>query len=184
MIFKVGDKVKKVTGDSHPTGVIVGTAVTKAGKDRFLVELDAIEGMLHVYSPENLELIEDKPVKPKQMELEGGDWYVSLDFGAIEYNKSSDISRRNGIERKTEELAIKAYEQVIQYSRLLAFAHEIGGDYEFIMENSNYYIYYDLVTKNYQISIDVYVNDISKVYMSSETAQIICEKLNSGEIVL
>ncbi len=55
--FKRGDAVKKVTGDTNPTGIIVGDAVTKAGKIRYLVELDAIPGMLHVYSPENLELI-------------------------------------------------------------------------------------------------------------------------------
>jgi hypothetical protein len=53
----VGARVRKVTGDSHPCGTILSAVTTLSGKLRFIVELD-YEGLLHIYSPDQLERLD------------------------------------------------------------------------------------------------------------------------------
>lgn len=50
--YKVGQPVRKVSGDYHLDGTVVGKAVTAAGKERIVVEHG--NGMLHIYAPANL----------------------------------------------------------------------------------------------------------------------------------
>lgn len=63
--FQRGEVVKKVTGDYHLEGVVVGHAVTTAGKVRYVVE--HTPGFLHIYSEANLISIK----KPELCEDEG-----------------------------------------------------------------------------------------------------------------
>jgi hypothetical protein len=49
-----GDSVIKTTGDSRPTGIVLGTFTTTQGKERVVVELD-FANLLHIYSPDQLE---------------------------------------------------------------------------------------------------------------------------------
>lgn len=48
-----GDRVTKVTGDTHPSGTVLGEFETLGGKKRVVVELD-YASLLHIYSPEQL----------------------------------------------------------------------------------------------------------------------------------
>lgn len=54
--MELGHRVKKVKGYPFP-GVIVAKFYTLAGKERFVVECDVpeVSGILHIYSPEQLE---------------------------------------------------------------------------------------------------------------------------------
>lgn len=55
--FKEGDKVKKVGGDYSFEGIVVAAFFKLTGRDRYVVEDD--RGILHVYGPNNLELLEE-----------------------------------------------------------------------------------------------------------------------------
>ena len=58
--FPVGTVVEKCTGDYHLKGIVVGTALTLAGKERFIVEHHPVAtGLLHIYSENNLRKVED-----------------------------------------------------------------------------------------------------------------------------
>lgn len=52
--MKIGDQVRKVTGDYQLDGEVRAVFTTKAGKERFVVEHEP--GFLHIYSEKNLEL--------------------------------------------------------------------------------------------------------------------------------
>lgn len=58
--MKVGDHVRKVTGYPWP-GVIVADFYTLSGKRRLVVEctVPEVSGALHIYAPEQLEVIPD-----------------------------------------------------------------------------------------------------------------------------
>ena len=54
----IGKRVKKVGGSFQRTGVVVAEFVTTAGKPRIVLEFDApVSGMLHVYRPDQVEVI-------------------------------------------------------------------------------------------------------------------------------
>jgi hypothetical protein len=55
--FKLGDKVRKITGYEYP-GIVVSVFATRGGAARYVVEADhpAFAGMLHIYSAEQLEM--------------------------------------------------------------------------------------------------------------------------------
>lgn len=55
MKYKVGDRVIKTAGYPYP-GIVVAAFKTLAGKDRYVVEcvVPGVEGMLHIFSEENL----------------------------------------------------------------------------------------------------------------------------------
>lgn len=52
MIFSVGDRVEKWTGDYQLPGEVRAAFTTRAGKIRYVVEHDC--GILHIYSGANL----------------------------------------------------------------------------------------------------------------------------------
>lgn len=49
-----GQRVTKVTGDTHPSGTVLGAFRTTKGKLRVVVELDYAD-LLHIYSPDQLQ---------------------------------------------------------------------------------------------------------------------------------
>ncbi len=55
-MFFIGDNVRKVVGDYHPTGTIVASFVTLDGNRRYVMEFDVVPGMLHIFSGKQLEL--------------------------------------------------------------------------------------------------------------------------------
>lgn len=54
MIFHIGDRVYKPKG-YHYQGVVVARFVTLEKQIRYVVEMDESEGMLHIFSAEQLE---------------------------------------------------------------------------------------------------------------------------------
>ncbi len=55
MELKIGDKVRKISGYIY-YGEVVAIFNTTAGKLRVVVEQAGSQGMLHIFSPEQLEL--------------------------------------------------------------------------------------------------------------------------------
>lgn len=60
MMFKVGDKVEKVSGYKWP-GVVVSVFDTLAGERRVVVECTApdVKGALHIYNEGQLRLVQE-----------------------------------------------------------------------------------------------------------------------------
>lgn len=58
LIFEIGDKVQKCTGDYHLEGVVVAAFRTADGHERYVVEhRPLVPGLLHIYGPTNLRKI-------------------------------------------------------------------------------------------------------------------------------
>lgn len=54
----IGKRVKKVGGSFQHTGVVVAEFTTTDGEPRIVLEFDApVAGMLHVYRPDQVEVI-------------------------------------------------------------------------------------------------------------------------------
>ena len=90
---------------------------------------------------------------------------------------------RLGLIRNTAESAWVSARRNIRANRLEALAHSIGGAYEFKAGAKNYYIYF--TTKGMAKSFYL-INDFEpeKIYMTKETAEQVCEILNSGRYKL
>ena len=56
--FNVGDRVKKVGGEYELEGTIVAAFNKLSGTERYVVEADIPKGLLHIYGPNNLQLLE------------------------------------------------------------------------------------------------------------------------------
>lgn len=55
----IGKRVKKAGGSFQHTGVVVAEFYTTAGELRIVLEFDApVAGMLHIYRPDQVEVIE------------------------------------------------------------------------------------------------------------------------------
>lgn len=54
--WKRGTRVRKISGDTRPSGTVLGEFETLRGLHRVVVELDYAE-LLHIYSPEQLQII-------------------------------------------------------------------------------------------------------------------------------
>ncbi|MBB3997256.1 hypothetical protein [Aureimonas pseudogalii] len=59
MVFTIGDRVEKFTGDYQLPGEVRSSFTTRAGKVRFVVEHDP--GFLHIYGRQNLRLLTPAP---------------------------------------------------------------------------------------------------------------------------
>ena len=55
--MNIGDKVRKVGGSYQATGYVVSIFDTTQGKTRVVFEFEAFPGMLHIFTPEQLEVI-------------------------------------------------------------------------------------------------------------------------------
>ncbi len=90
-----------------------------------------------------------------------------------------DILNKLGDIRTNPESAWVSARRNIRANRLEALAHSIGGAYEFEFGAKNYYIYY--TTKGTAKSFYL-INELEpeKIYMTKDTAEQVCEILNSG----
>ena len=91
---------------------------------------------------------------------------------------AEDLSRL-GLIRNTAESAWVSARRNIRANRLEALAHSIGGAYEFEFGVDNYYIY---VREDGIFAIgDIDgILEPEKIYMTRETAEKVCDILNSG----
>ena len=122
-----------------------------------------------------------KPEK-QPIELEGGEWFINS-YGEEQELVSTTQYRILGKERKTEADATKAAELMRKRDRLAAFVYEHCGDEGEFKEGVCNYSIIGPVEKTYFIFKDN-EPDLCKQYMTKDTAIWLCEKLNSGEIVL
>lgn len=94
-----------------------------------------------------------------------------------------DILNKLGDIRTNPESAWVSARRNIRANRLEALAHSIGGAYEFGVGEANYYIYFN----NEGIARTVCCTDNvepEKIYMTKDTAEKVCEILNSGRYKL
>lgn len=91
---------------------------------------------------------------------------------------AEDLSRL-GLIRNTAESAWVSARRNIRANRLEALAHSIGGAYEFEFDTENYYMSVDN-GGIFHISTSSYYLEPEKIYMTRDTAEQVCEILNSG----
>ena len=53
-MFKAGDRVVKHIGEYRAVGTVIGLGVTSAGKVLYMVEYDAIKGLVHIHTDKDL----------------------------------------------------------------------------------------------------------------------------------
>ena len=91
---------------------------------------------------------------------------------------AEDLSRL-GLVRNTAESAWVSARRNIRANRLEALAHSIGGAYEFEFGEDNYYVYVDDFGIFDKHCITSFLEP-EKIYMTRDTAEQVCEILNSG----
>ncbi len=99
--------------------------------------------------------------------LEGGAWF-------------NVCGKNHSVERS------KAVNAMNKYAKLLAYVEEYGGDWVADWDDVNqnkYYVYFDIVDKEYRCAADDFYLDICKVYMSRDCGEGLADKLNSGEVI-
>ena len=114
--------------------------------------------------------------------LETNDLQIHTIGEDICYECAEDLSRL-GLIRTDSESAWVSARRNIRANRLEALAHSIGGAYEFEFGEENYYVFVD---RNGSFSIgsaSIYLEP-EKIYMTKETAEKVCEILNSGSYKL
>ena len=133
-----------------------------------------------------LELVEESQ-KPKDvLEFERNNDFYSVDgFGGVCVSKwrndHYDKQRLNfGNAYHTREQAETAAKAMCRYNSILQFAILHGGYREFVPGDDNYYVCLDTEGLNYFWGVIKYSGGF-EVYMTKECAELLCEKLNSGE---
>lgn len=114
--------------------------------------------------------------------LETNDLQIHTIGEDICYECAEDLSRL-GLIRTDSESAWVSARRNIRANRLEALAHSIGGAYEFEFGEDNCYIVIDAEG----VFIIDWMNKIlepEKIYMTKETAEQVCEILNSGRYKL
>jgi len=122
----------------------------------------------------------DKLEAVKAWDPEGGEYYI-LGSGEVRYYESHNAIKLFGTERKTREQAEKARDKMRVFNRLLAYVDEFAKD-----DSDNYYTVGLIDSPNEYdwFGHDSRVKVIGAVYMPKQAAIELCEKLNSGEVVL
>ena len=114
--------------------------------------------------------------------LETNDLQIHTIGEDICYECAEDLSRL-GLIRNTAESAWVSARRNIRANRLEALAHSIGGAYEFEFGENNYYVYVDRANR-FKHALTQYNLEPEKIYMTKETAEQVCEILNSGSYKL
>lgn len=95
---------------------------------------------------------------------------------------AEDLSRL-GLIRNTADSAWVSARRNIRANRLEALAHSIGGAYEFEFGEDNYFIYV-MEDGEFVLTTTARCLEPEKIYMTKETAEQVCEILNSGRYKL
>ena len=90
---------------------------------------------------------------------------------------------RLGLIRADSESAWVSARRNIRANRLEALAHSIGGAYEFEFGEGNYYVVVD-EEGTFEACISSCYLEPEKIYMTNDTAQQVCDILNSGRYKL
>lgn len=127
----------------------------------------------------------EQEAKSKRWEPKGGDWYYSS-LGA-KHHETTQGCRDFGIERQTKEQAEADYKLARAYNRLLAYKAEFDAD--FVPDWGNIKqekccVYFDHDSKRFDCLTHLVWQTLMVVYFSEQAAKDLCNKLNSGEVVL
>lgn len=124
--------------------------------------------------------------------------YCITPKGPVNLSKAKIPNEYNtfGIMRKSEIAAYTDGKKMQSYNRLLAYKAEFAPDYEPSWTNfhtvadidpltttRNYHIYFDSWYDRYEVG-STYAPNINTVYFPQDVAQILVDKLNSGEVTL
>jgi len=120
-----------------------------------------------------------------ELELVGGDGYII--FTSSEFNKTDRRDTSNAVQRgafrATKELAEIADKNMVVRNKLEAFAMQLDPEWrDEGIPNTAYHMLKG--QSSYFTGCVQAVRAVGTVYMSKETAETICEKLNSEEITL
>lgn len=110
--------------------------------------------------------------------LEGNELQIHNIGEDICYECAEDLSRL-GLIRDTAYSAYVSARRNIRANRLEALTHSIGGAYEFEPNKENYYIHVREGETFEVASVNIGFEP-EKIYMTKETAEQVCEILNSG----
>ena len=124
----------------------------------------------------------------KQWEPRGGHYCVT-GSGSIYSGSTSPVESKFGGVRRTLEAVLKTSTAMRTHNRLLAYVDEFGGDWEadrglLCYKQNKYYIVYDNPKGEWCIDHHHRACSAGTVYMSSDCAEGLVAKLNSGEVVL
>lgn len=117
----------------------------------------------------------------KVLELEGGSWYIA---GANEAQTGRTLSKYRvaGLERRTEEDAIKATKRRAVFDKLAAWVYERSGhDGSWDVEHNRF------LTVQVDGSVMILTSsypDLANVFMDTDTALWLRDRINAKEIVL
>lgn len=155
--------------------------------------VEAAKQILKEYEDKLQQVLEQEEAQKAELDPEAGvavpdDYvYVLADNDDLQiHNIGEDICfecaeelSRLGLIRNTAESAWVSARRNIRANRLEALAHSIGGAYEFEFGKENYYITIDAEG----VFIIDWMDEIlepEKIYMTKQTAEQVCEILNSG----
>ena len=122
----------------------------------------------------------------KQIELQGGEWYM-LYSGTVDSTKIQSNCTDSGLERATKELAIEMRDRIVTSSQIEARAREIDPDWVTDWDNldqKKYYICLLNTNNRYGKDWHTSIQDIGTPYMSEATAIQLVTELNEGRFVL
>lgn len=157
-------------------GVEAAKQILKEYEDKLqqVIEQEAIAKEVEIDPTAGVEVPEDYVY----VLLETNDLQIHNIGEDICYECAEDLSRL-GLIRDTAYSAYVSARRNIRGNRLEALAHSIGGAYEFEFDEDNYFIYvrdggtFEVASVNIGFEPE-------KVYMTKETAEEVCEILNSG----
>lgn len=142
---------------------------------------------------EQIKELNEKEAQEAELDVEAGvevpeDYvYVLLETNDLQihtigedicYECAEDLSRL-GLIRTDSESAWVSARRNIRANRLEALVHSIGGAYEFEFGGENYFIYV-LEGGTFALGDAGAILEPEKIYMTKETAEQVCEILNSG----
>lgn len=184
----------KFLDESTPRELLTTLDVENLDREDLEYGVEAAKQILKEYEDKLQQVIEQETIaKEAELDPTAGvevpeDYvYVLLDTDDLQihnlgedicYECAEDLSRL-GLIRDTAYSAWVSARRNIRGNRLEALAHSIGGAYEFEIGEENYYIYvmnngtFDVASVNTGFEPE-------KIYMTKETAEQVCEILNSG----
>jgi len=119
--------------------------------------------------------------KPKEWEPKSGKWVISSN-GRVMKTITMTKSQLFGTERPTEEQAERAVIAMRRFNRLLAYRDEFAPGYIFQYGGLNYYIFAQ--DRSWLVGSTSLNNSPTNIYFPEHVALALCDKLNSGEVIL
>jgi hypothetical protein len=123
--------------------------------------------------------------EPKKWSPVGGDWWID-GRGEVEEADTSFGSQEFGVERPTEQQAVRAALEIRKFNRLLALRDEMCGDDVVDWNSSNtpkYFLVYNAFENVWDLSA-THKSFVTPCFKTEEQARLACNMLNFGEVEL